>query len=357
MSNNVVIVGATKLDCCSQGIAVQQTNTKAWVFQLPVSAENAAIQTIDQLPQAVKNCVSTVIITSAQGDSHAKNSMFEQEKVQKRLKTRPSIALASTGSTLPITVMRHLPSVEDVFQVESACASSIKALELASMITQNTQQLVLLAGLDFSTSPYVLFAFDSLGALAVGDKYSSPFDANRSGIAIGEAAAMLAICTQSFAEKNGLDILAHVDSVKSFAQSAHHTHPTSPELLEEFLKTVIQESGRDTAEFAYWDAHATATPAGDDVEYQIFSNMFDSIPISSYKGHVGHCMSASGAVEIVNAIQHLSAGIIPATQGIIIPMANDPRIITQPKPTNLKTFIKCSFGFGGRNGATVITVV
>lgn len=356
MSNNVVIIGAAKLDCCSQGVAVQQTDTKAWVFRLPINAENAAIQTIDQLPQAVKNCINTVIITSAQGDSHAKNLMFEQEKVQKKLKTRPSIALSSTGSTLPVTVMRHLPSVNDVFQVESACASSIKALELASMLAQNTQQMVLLAGVDFSTSPYVLFAFDSLGALAVGNKYSSPFDANRSGIAIGEAAAMLAICTQSFAEKNGFNILAYVDSTKSFAQSAHHTHPTSAEILEEFLKTVIQESGRDKAEFAYWDAHATATPTGDDTEYQIFANMFDSIPISSYKGHVGHCMSASGAVEIVNAIQQLSSGMIPATRGIITPMVDDPRIITQPKSTNLKTFIKCSFGFGGRNGATVITV-
>jgi 3-oxoacyl-(acyl-carrier-protein) synthase len=356
-TDTVVIVGISKIDCDTQSVSVQKNDTGAWIFQLPISAADAATQAIDQLPETVKNCVNTVIITSLQGDSHGKNLMFEQEKVQKKLKCRPSIALAGTGATLPVAIMKHLPSAGDVFQVESACASSIKALELAVILAQHKQQLILIAGVDFSTSPYVLFSFNSLGALAVGDKYSSPFDTARSGCAIGECAAMLAVCTQSFADKNNLKILAIVDAAGSFSQCSHHTHPTSPDLVEKFLETVVHDSGRYKSEFAYWDAHATATPVGDYSEYQIFSKMFDDIPISSYKGHAGHCMGACGAVEIVNAIENLQQGVIPATKGIVSPMIEDSRIITIPVPTTLKTFIKCSFGFGGRNGAAVITVI
>lgn len=355
-TNTMVIVGATKLDCHTQNVPIQRAEHQAWVYRLPMSAVDATKQVLNQLPQLVKPLVGTAIIASVQGDSHAKNRMFDTEKVQQRARCRPSDALSSTGSLLPSVILEQLPSVTDVFQVDSACASSLKALELASQLAQSGQEIVLVAGLEFCTSSYVLYGFASLGALSVGDAYQAPFDQHRNGIAIGEGAATIAVCTQTFAEQHGLTILATIDCVKSFAHCTRPTTPTDTRLLKHFLVSTVVESGRSVDEFAYWDAHATATPAGDDVEYEIFDSMFSNIPISSYKGHVGHCLGASGAIEIVNAIEHLQKGLVPATQGVFNPIANDPRIITKPVPTARKTFIKCSFGFGGRNGAAVITV-
>lgn len=355
-NNTMVIVGATKLDCHTQGVAAQQVDHQAWVYRLPMSAVDAAVQVITQLPAEVKQHIGTAIIASAQGDSRAKDRMMIAEKVQHKPKVRPSDALAATGATLPMTIMDQLPSVYDVFQVESACASSIKALELATVLAQTKEEVVLVAGIDFSTSAYVLYGFSSLGALAANNGYHAPFDQNRDGIAIGDGAATIAVCTQAFAEQHCLSILAVVDSVKSFSHCTHPTSPTDTTLLGNFLENVVIASGRSKQEFAYWDAHATATQAGDHIEFHVFAEMFADIPISSYKGHVGHCLSASGAIEIVNAIEHLQKGTVPATKGIITPMVDDPRIITQPLSTTRKTFIKCSFGFGGRNGAAVITV-
>jgi 3-oxoacyl-(acyl-carrier-protein) synthase len=67
-------------------------------------------------------------------------------------------------------------------------------------------------------------------------------------------------------------------------------------------------------------------------------------------------MSASSVIEIVNAIKHLQKNKISPTHNLVQPIVNDPRLIAHVASTKKKTFIKTSFGFGGRNGAAVITV-
>jgi 3-oxoacyl-(acyl-carrier-protein) synthase len=67
-------------------------------------------------------------------------------------------------------------------------------------------------------------------------------------------------------------------------------------------------------------------------------------------------MGASSVIEIVNAIQQLQKNHISPNYNLEQPIINDPRLITDFTVTQKKTFIKTSFGFGGRNGATVITV-
>lgn len=356
MTDPTVVVGIAKIDSVTEQTFPRKLDHGIWAFQLPVTAAEATQQVLSQLPGAVKKLTSTVILASSQGDAHAKDRIFNAVHTENRSKVRPRDALVVTGATLPSIIMQEIPSSKDVFQIDMACASSLKALELAVQITQAKQELVLIAGIDFSAARYVLVGFNSLGAVAVDDVFNSPFDKNRSGFAIGEGAAAIAVCTESFAKEHGLDILATIDAVDTFSCCTHPTGPTDSTLLENFLRSVVKKSQKRIYDFAYWDAHATATPVGDSTEFDIFSSMFSNIPISSYKGHVGHCLSASGAIEIVNAIENLQKGMVPHTYNIVEPMNADPRIITSSQATDKKTFIKCSFGFAGRNGAAVITV-
>jgi 3-oxoacyl-[acyl-carrier-protein] synthase II len=356
MIDPIVIVGIGKIDSSTQNIHPKKIEYDVWAARINLSAADAVSNVINVLPDNVRDLVHTVIVTSSQGDAHTKDRIFNAIHTEKKSRVRPKDALIVTGATIPAIIMQEIPSAKDVFQVDSACASSLKALELAGQIAQTKNKLVLITGVDFSTGSYIIVGFNSLGALSTGEHYYSPFDKNRSGFAIGEGAAVVAVCSESFAKKHNLDILATVDSVDTFSHCTHLTAPTNPVLLENFLTSVVNKSQRRIGEFAYWDAHATATPIGDETEFNIFSNMFSDMPISSFKGRIGHCLNASGAIEIVNAIENLQKNQIPYTYNIVEPMNNDSRIIAASESTNKKTFIKCSFGFAGRNGAAVITI-
>ena len=351
-----VIVSVGKIDAATLSVPAQRLEHSAWGFRLPVSQSTAAEDLLCSIDEKVKEHVNTVIITSAQGDSHVKNQLFTLEKVEHKRRARPSDAAISTGANIPLLVTKHVPTANDIFQVDAACTSSLKALDLACTIASNSNQVVLITALDFSTASYMLFIFNSLGALATGEQYYSPFDVNRSGFAMGEGAAVVAVCSASYAKENKLPVIATIDSVGSYTKSVHPTDPTSSIDLTNFVKHTIDKSNRKLIEFAYWDAHATATPAGDTREFEVFDQIFKDIPISSFKGHIGHCLSASSLLEIVNAIEHLQQNIIPATYKITTPMNDDSRIITTTQSSTHKTFVKCSFGFAGRNASTVITV-
>lgn len=353
----VVIVGAKKIDNTNFNLAPTQIKFNAWAFKSPVPFDQLVVDTINLLDEQVINSVDTVILSSSQGDAHSKNILFELEKIDQKRRANPRYALASTDSTLVSILNKKLPKVSDVFKVDAACASGLKALEIGSLISKTTNKLVLLFGVEFSATPYLSFCFNSLGALSHrDDRFYGPFDANRSGFALGEGAAAVAICTESTAKKLKLPIIARIDSVGSFTLcSDHSTHPTNNDELFKWLSSIMLTSNVDRKKIAYWDAHATATPLGDPAEFQLFSKFNLDCPISSLKGATGHCISASALIEIVNAIEHLQQGIIPKNHNLYNKLTDDERIILRTEKTIQRTFIKCSFGFGGRNGAAVIT--
>jgi 3-oxoacyl-[acyl-carrier-protein] synthase II len=267
--------------------------------------------------------------------------------------------MGALGVTTTMIMNEHLPNMQNIFKVEAACASGLVAMHLAGMIAKTNKSVVLISAVDKSTAPVFLNLCYHIGAVAkMPDQYYAPFDQRRAGFAMGEGAGLVAITTASQAAVLGLDVIAVVDAVDTQTILTHSTSPSDPALLENFIKQTLTTSQRELTEFAYWDAHATSTPVGDELEYKIFSNIFhnNNVAISSFKSQIGHCMSGSSIIEIVNAIQNIQNKKISANQGLEQPIADDARLIDAPVSTLHKTFVKTSFGFGGRNGAAVITV-
>jgi 3-oxoacyl-[acyl-carrier-protein] synthase II len=225
------------------------------------------------------------------------------------------------------------------------------------MMATNTDRVILCLGIETTATAYFTYCFASLRATTEHpDRYFGPFDRNRNGFALGEGAACVAVCSESTARNLGLPVVAVLDKVSNFTLCPDSpTQPSDINKIYSWLDQVIGSSLRDPG-LAYWDAHATATPLGDAAEYEIFSRFNVDVPISSYKGLVGHCVAASALVEIVNAIRHLQQGRIPCTQNLLERFVSDDRIITATETTRKKTFVKCSFGFGGRNGVAAISV-
>lgn len=352
MNNPLVIVDISRVDSQSESTTATPNDRGIWLFTLPQDASQMAEQTVSRLNAKVCEKVHTVIVCSSADDSYARYRSTINDRA------RPRDVLGALGVNLAIIMKKYLPNMQNIFKAEAACASGLIALELADMIARTHDAVVLIAGVDKSTAPIFLNLFYYIGAVATEpNKYYSPFDQQRAGFAMGEGAAMLAVTTASYAAKQGLDVIAVINSVNTQTIMTHPTAPSDPVLLEQFIRRTISNSGINSKDFACWDAHATATPQGDELEYQIFSNIFqEDIAISSYKSRVGHCMSASAVVEIVNAVEHLLEHKVSPNYNLIQPISDDPRLITQETSTLKKTFIKTSFGFGGRNGAAVITV-
>ena len=352
MNDPLVIVDISRVDSRSESVTATPNDRGIWLFTLPQDASQMAEQSVSQLSTKVCENIHTVIVCSSTDDSYARYRSIINDRA------RPRDVLNALGVNFSIILKKYLPNMQNIFKTEAACASGLVALELADMIARKHDAVVLIAGVDKSTAPIFLNLFYYIRAVATKpDKYYSPFDQRRAGFAMGEGAAMLAVTTASCAAKQGLDVIAVINSVKTQTILTHPTAPSDSVLLEEFIRHTIRDSGIDSKDFACWDAHATATPQGDELEYQVFSKIFkEDMAISSYKSRVGHCMSASAVVEIVNAVEHLLRHKVSPNYNLVQPISDDPRLITQETGTLKKTFIKTSFGFGGRNAVAVVTV-
>lgn len=353
---NTVIVGLSKIDNTTFNAGLGKINFNAWAAPVPISFDQLTSEVLNALDSKIIESTKTVIVCSSQGDAHAKNKLFDLEKKDFKSRGKPSDALGSSDSTLMSIINTRLPNAQDIFKVDAACASGLKALELGSMVAAAENNIVLLLGIETSAVSYLAFCFNSLRAVAqTTDKFYGPFDRDRSGFALGEGAASIAICTEATAKKLKLPIIAHIDAVGNFTQCSNQpTQPSNELLMFTWLEHLSSTTKRST--IAYWDAHATATPLGDQIEYNLFYKFNLSCPISSFKGAIGHCMAASSLIEIVNGIEHLQRGIIPKNYNLYNKFIDDERIILHTESTTRRTFIKCSFGFGGRNGATIVTV-
>lgn len=353
MNDPLVIVGLSRIDANTESVTETVTEQGAWIFHLPQDYSQLTEQSLANIDPLVKEHVHTAIICSSADDSYARY----KHSVNGRL--RPKEVVSALGINIASILNNHCPNVQNIFKAEAACASGLIALELADLIVRKHNTVVLLAGVDKSTAPIFLNFFRYLGAVAQQpDLYYAPFDQRRSGFAMGEGAAMLAVTTASQAQARNLKVIASVDAIKTQTIFTHPTSPSDPVQLEQFIRSIIDSSQRKLTDFACWDAHATATPQGDELEYQIFANVFDQTDtaISSFKSRIGHCMSASAVIEIANAVEHLQKNKISPNYNLTQPIVTDPRLITAETATQNKTFIKTSFGFGGRNGAAVITV-
>ena len=357
MINPLVIVGMSRIDSSTENTQpTAAAEHRIWTYIVPQDSTDLASESILMIPANVRDSIHTVITCNSADDAHARQRCLT---VGHNNRIRPRDVLGALGVNLVVALNENLPNMQNMFKAEAACATGLVALELAEMIARTKNAVVLLAGVDKSTSAFFLNLFRNVGAVAMspGQHYVA-FDSRRCGFAMGEGAGLLAVTTLSHAQELDLPVIATVDAINTRTIVTHPTDPSNPELIEKLVRETIQASGRSLDEFAYWDAHGTATPVGDELEYNIFAKIFENydLAISSFKSRVGHCMSASALVEMINGIQNLQQQTITHNHNLTDKFVNDDRIITQPVHTTKRTFIKTSFGFGGRNGVAVITV-
>jgi 3-oxoacyl-[acyl-carrier-protein] synthase II len=238
--------------------------------------------------------------------------------------------------------------------VSSACASSAAALtRAASMIRHGEAKQVLVVTCD-GISEFVYSGFSAL--LSLCDTPARPFDARRSGLTLGEAAAW-ALVTSADSPAAGESATA----ILGWGNTADAVHMTAPHRDATGLSRAVSRArvmancAPDT--IAFIAAHGTATIYSDAMELLAFRRALGMPrPVFSVKGAVGHTLAAAGLVQILVAGRALAQGLIPPTVGLQTP---DPCATgwahAEPVPVGGATrALSTNSGFGGVNTAIIL---
>ncbi len=251
--------------------------------------------------------------------------------------------------------------------LSTACASGATAIQLGvEAIRRGETDAALCVATDGSVNLEALVRFSLLSALSTQNDTpqaaSKPFSKNRDGFVMAEGAGALVLESYEAATARGAQILGVVAGCGELTDSFHRTR-SSPDgkPIIGCVRNVLADAGMTAEQIDYINAHGTATPENDKMEYLSISAVFgehtSKIPVSSNKSMVGHTISAAGAVEAVFSLLTLEHQRIPPTINYEIP---DPAILFDVVPNKARdarvtAVMSNSFGFGGQNASLVLT--
>jgi 3-oxoacyl-[acyl-carrier-protein] synthase-1 len=230
--------------------------------------------------------------------------------------------------------------------ISTACSSSAKAFASAErLIRLGLVDAAVVGGVD-TLCGSVLFGFNSLEL--VSPERCRPFDADRNGISLGEAAGFALIERGPGA----LELLGYGE-----ASDAHHMSTPHPEGLgaERALDEALARAGLGTDAIDYINMHGTASAKNDEVEGALVARRFPaSTHASSTKGFTGHTLGAAGIVEAVISLLAIETGLKPGTVNTTTVDADcGPQIRLKPAHGEVRYALSNSFGFGGNNCSLV----
>jgi 3-oxoacyl-[acyl-carrier-protein] synthase II len=251
--------------------------------------------------------------------------------------------------------------------LSTACASGATAIQLGvEAIRRGETDAALCAGTEASVNQEGLVRFSLLSALSTQNNppqaASKPFSKNRDGFVMAEGAGALVLESYEAAIARGASILGVIAGCGELTDSFHRTRssPDGKPIIGCMLKTLV-DAGMTPEQIDHINAHGTATPENDKMEYQTASIVFGErarqIPVTSNKSMVGHTISAAGAVEAVISLLTLEHQRIPPTINYEIP---DPTIQfdvvgNKARDAKVTAVMSNSFGFGGQNASLILT--
>jgi 3-oxoacyl-[acyl-carrier-protein] synthase II len=251
--------------------------------------------------------------------------------------------------------------------LSTACASGATAIQLGvEAIRRGEADAALCVGAEGTVNPEAMVRFSLLSALSTRNESpqaaSKPFSKNRDGFVMAEGAGALVLESYEAATARGAPILGVLAGCGELTDSFHRTRssPDGKPIIGCVLKT-LADAGMTPEQIDHINAHGTATPENDKMEYQtmsaVFGELAKQIPVSSNKSMVGHTISAAGAVEAIFSLLTLEHQRIPPTINYDNP---DPAILfdvvgNKARDARVSAVMSNSFGFGGQNASLILT--
>jgi len=240
--------------------------------------------------------------------------------------------------------------------IANACASGTNAIGHAfACVRSGRYQRILTGGYD-AISELVFVGFDSLQA-ATPEK-CRPFDRERTGMVLGEGAAVLLLENYESARKRGVTILGEIIGYGISTDNHHLTQPDPSGIgPRSAMERALKSASIQADEVDYINAHGTATPFNDAAEGKAINQLFGRrVPISSTKSMMGHSLGAAGAIEAIFCLLALQHQFLPANINFREPDVDvDLNIVAnKARAASITTVLSNSFGFGGTNASILM---
>lgn len=240
--------------------------------------------------------------------------------------------------------------------ISAACASSsAAAANAAAMIRSGEHDCVLVVACD-SVSEFVFSGFSSL--MALDKETASPFDKNRRGLSLGEAAGFMVLMSNSRALKENRTIIGEIAGWGLTNDANHMTGPSRDGSgLALAIRNALRSAGISPDDVGSIAAHGTGTVFNDAMEIKAFKTVFgtDGLPAYSIKGGTGHTIGAAGLIEIIISFQTLKEKVIPPTVNMRdVDDEADGWIFSEPYMFDSAITVSTNSGFGGVNSAVVL---
>src|SRR5213594_135157 len=296
----------------------------------------------------------TVIGTTSGGMSYGEHYYRSLHQAEK-LRHAPTW-IANYPAQKPVIDAQEAFGISAPCQViANACASGTNAIGHAfECVRSGRYQRVLAGGYD-ALAEMVFVGFDSLQAST--PEKCRPFDRHRTGMVLGEGAAILALENFNAARARGATVLAEITGYGISNDNFHLTQPDPSGIgPRRAMERAIQSAHVSANAVDYINAHGTATSFNDTAEGKAISELFDRVPVSSTKSMMGHSLGAAGAVEAVICLLALQHQFLPSN--INFSASDDDLdlniVANETRPAVLRTVLSNSFGFGGTNASILM---
>ncbi len=336
-------------------------------FMSPMSMYSclAAFEAIEMsglAEEQVKNRTTGLCLASTTGSS-AESEAFFNELIQTK-------SIENVKSTMFFKTMNHSCAANTaqalgirgrIVSPSAACASGTLAIGLAyEAIADGHQDVMFCGGADehhiLATAVFDIMHAASCNFNSNPDQTPRPFDSQRDGVVCAEGAGILILEELEHAQKRNAKILAEITGFATLSSPEDLANPDS-QTMTQCMNGAMGQAGVGCEKIDYVNAHATATAQGDIAEAEAIGAVFGKhAPVSSLKGHIGHTMAASGALELVACVQMMHHDQLIPTRNLDTP---DPAcdgitLLRSVQEVPVRTVLKNSFALGGINSTLVI---
>ena len=348
-------------------IDVSVINRKKRRFMSPMSTYSciAALEAIemaglneDQITSRETGlCLASTMGSSAESEAFfqelSQSGSIENVKSTMFFKTMNHSCASNTAQALGITGR--------IVSASAACATGTLAVGLAyETIVAGNQNVMVCGGTDelhvLATAVFDIMSAASCNYNDDPQQTPRPFDIDRDGVVCAEGAGILILEELEHARNRGVDILAEIIGFETYSSPGDIANSDS-QTMSDCMECTLGQAGLSAEDVSYVNAHATATIQGDIAEAQAISAVLgEKVPVSSLKGHMGHTMAASGALELIASLQMMHNGTLIPTRNLETP---DPKcdvinLILIPQNITGSVILKNSFALGGISATILI---
>jgi 3-oxoacyl-[acyl-carrier-protein] synthase II len=343
----------------------KQVSSMDRVNQFALAAASQAWKDSELSLDAKEKERAGVYIGCAVGGGNTIEDLYDQlfKHNDNRVKPLTVLMVMNNASASHISIEYGLSG--SCLTLSTACASSANAIGEAFRQVRDGYVDVMLAGGAEAFLTYGGFRiWESLRVLAVEDpedpsKSCKPFSKNRTGLVLGEGAAMVVLEEMERAVRRGAPIYAELIGYGSTSDAGHITR-TCLEEQARAMAEALKEAGLLPEDIDYINAHGTATHWNDLLETQAIKKVFGdyacNVPVSSTKSMHGHTIGAAGAIEFIVSLLAIKNQAVPPTINLDQP---DPECDLDYVPNigrkgvKVNTVMSSSFAFGGTNAVLI----